>query len=268
MDDDLLRALGRHQRQDLEAPEDPLPADDPWYDAARPLDDAERDRMLAAVLAATDEPRHVAQAHADAPAGASEPEHADAPAHESASPPRPAPVLDLERARERRRTAIALVMGLAAVVALVLFGVRQLGREPGPEVVRLPEYATSQLRGGTALVRGDAPSPDAVLVLAASDELDWIVTPAEPVREPLDVALLAEPADGEAIFVPHVDAVTTEAGVVRLRGRLDRFVVLAPGSWTLTLLIGGRGELPSAPEQARTGEPRWRRATIRVTVTP
>lgn len=258
MDDDLLRALGRHQREDLDAPEEPLAADDPWHDAARPLDEAEQGRMLAAVLAAVDEAGPVAEA--PEPAGVSEPA--------SASPPTPAPVLDLEHARQRRRTAVALVMGLAAVVALVIFGMRELRREPGPEMARLPEYATSQLRGGAAVVRGDAPSSDAVLELAASDEIDWVVTPAEPVREPLELALLAEPAGGEAILVPRVDAVTTEAGVVRLRGRLDRFVALAPGSWTLTLLVGGRGELPRELEQARDGEPHWRRATIRVTVVP
>lgn len=267
MDDDLLRALGRSQREDLDAPEEPLAADDPWHDAARPLDDAERDRMLEAVLAG-DEAKHVAEAGVDEPAGVSGPERAGEPELVGASPPTPAPVLDLALARQQRRTAIALVLGLAAVVALVIFGARQLGRTPEPELARLPEYATSQLRGGVAVVRGDAPRPDAALVLAASDEIDWVVTPAEPVRDPLEVALLAEPADGEAIFVPRVDAVMSEAGVVRLRGRLDRFVALGPGSWTLTLLVGGRGELPRELEPARTHEPHWRRATIRVTVTP
>jgi hypothetical protein len=241
MDDQLLRALGRHQREDLDAPDVPVAADDPWREAEQPLADDERERMLDAVFAAVDAP--IA----------------------SASEPPVAPVIEL--ATRRRRPLIGVVLGLAAALGLLTFGWREFGSRDEIGGTRLPEYATAHLRGGPASQRGDTPDPPTTLTLTATDDIDWILAPSEPTDITLAVALLAEPEQGEPILVTDIDPGRSQSGVVRLRGRLDHIVALTPGIWTLTVLIAERGELPTEVEQASASEAAsWRAASVRVTV--
>lgn len=228
MADDLLRALGRHQREDLERP----------ADAPEPLQDDD-ERLLDEVFGRLD----------------------------AAESPGPAPVIDLD-ARRRRWALVTVLTSVAAALVLGFWWIASTITANNPDAIaRLPDYATSSLRGGPASHRSE-PAPSEALSLRASDRIEWDVTPAEPVREPLAVALLAEPTAGPARLVPEVAAEISESGVVRLRGPLDGFVALEPGAWTLTLIIAAPDLLPrelaELDDEQRSA---WQRVSIRVTIT-
>jgi hypothetical protein len=281
MSDDLLDALARSLREDLEAPAGE--EDDPWL---APFEGDERANLLDAALArieagesveplaaleALDASLDAAQEAPDAPKAPDAQEAPEAPSAEASSSGA-ATVIDL---RSRRRFGVGIGVGIgvalaaAAAVALVWFGVSGLGG-PGREatVAMLPSYSTSELRGGLAAQRGDVEAPETELELSVDDRIDWVLTPAEPVREALDVALLARPetAAGEAVYRRDVAAELSPAGAVRLRGQLDTFIELSPGRWSLTLLIAPAGALPSDAAEANSEAGGWQRATIRVTI--
>jgi hypothetical protein len=246
MDDELLRALGRHQRDELDAPEGEVEGDD----AMRPFDDAERERMLDAVflgVAAGEATQPVSVAANDPPAGAQ--------------------VISLNR---RRTAVLGLLLASAAALSLVIWW--SASRDPAGHqdaVAMLPEYATSELRGGRAAQRS-APDEQAGLTLAPTDEIDWTVTPAEPVGSRPGVVLLAEDEADRALFVPDTGARITDSGAIRLRAPLERLFGsqadrLEPGEWTFTLLIGPAGKLPDTLEEARAEGP-WQRVSVRLTL--
>jgi hypothetical protein len=167
-----------------------------------------------------------------------------------------------------RRGALALVLSLAALLALVL-GVASLlrrGRHESPQVAALPSYATSELRGGAALTRSDARPSE--LSMAASDSLDWIVTPAQAPTLALELGLLIEPlaAHDAARWITKVPATITESGVIRIRAPLAELAALEPGEHVLTLVIAEQGRLPTDRAAARTRED-VQRVAIRITVT-
>ncbi len=255
MDDELLRGLGRHQREDLERSEVGWDATD---ELLEPFDDETRERMLDAVFERVDA---APEAEAEPVASAEPPEPPSRP---------PAPVIELAARRPGRIGVVGgLLVAAAAAAVLVIWWSRGTTLESDRAVAMLPEYTTSQLRGGAASHRSEPNSKLDSVSLGARDELDWVITPAEPVAGPITLALLAVPEVGQAIFVPEVRAEISGPGAIRLRGRLDGFVDLAPGSWTLTLMIAPPGQLPVSLEQARSSEPAaWQRASVRVTIIP
>jgi hypothetical protein len=243
MDNDLLHALGRHQREDLDSPA-PSIADGELDDddLLRPFDDASRDALLDAVFS-------------------------DA-ARDSLAPPA-AKVISLS---SRRAAVIGLLLASAAALAVVVWWSGDRSPTDRHEAVAmLPEYTTSQLRGGQASQRGE-PDERAQLTLTPTDEIDWIVTPAEPVEGRPGVVLVAERDDDRALFVAEPGATISDSGAIRLRSKLDQLFGsqadrLEPGEWTLTLLIAPAGDLPSNLADARASVGRWQRVSVRVTIT-
>jgi hypothetical protein len=218
MTDELLRGLGRHQREALES-EGEIDDDE----LLRPFDDAEREAMLDAVFQERVEP----------------------------------PAAEVVSLSSRRAAVIGVVLACAAALALLIWwgGDRSpTGREGA--VAMLPEYTTTQLRGGQASQRGE---PDEPLTLAPTDEIDWVVTPAEPVAERPAAVLIAERGSERALFVAEPDVEVAESGVIRMRGRLEQWFrgqaeQLEPGEWTLTLVITAASEQPGDLAEARASE--------------
>lgn len=261
MDDDLLRALGRHQREDLEVPA-PMSEPDGQDSFGWPSED-ERDALLDAVFARVDADE--AAATSTAPNEAERAEHppVEHPSVELA-PVELAPVIDLSARRRRLVTGLALALAAALVLGLGLASLLGHDRNDAIEVARLPPYATSELRGGPALTRSDE-RPSA-LSMAASDQLDWIITPTHAPAHVLELGLLIESGAGEARWITPVPATITDSGVIRIRGRLDQLAPLEPGEHTLTLVIAAQGQLPSDREAARTRED-VERVAIQISVT-
>lgn len=238
MDDDLLRALGRHQREDLEVPPP----------ASEPLREDEADALLDAVFARVD-------------AG-----QADDAKEPTAPPVELAPVIDLAARRRQRTMGIVLALAAALVLGVGLVVLLGQGRNDAPQVASLPSYATSELRGGPALTRSDERPSE--LTMTASDQLDWIITPAQAPAHALELGLLIEPADApaDARWITKVPATITESGVIRIRAPLAELAELEPGAYAITLIIAAQGGLPSDREAARTRED-VQRVAIRITVT-
>jgi hypothetical protein len=238
MDDELLRGLGRHQREDLDR------SDEPWDELSEPFDDVTREQLLDAVFERVD---------AEAEQPASEPERAHGT------------VIDL--ASRRRGVVFGLLVAAAAAVMLGIWWSRAPAPDSSRTIAMLPEYETSELRGGAASHRSAPDSEIESVTMGARDQLEWVVTPVEPVSGPIGIALLAEPELGQPILVSELHAEITGPGAVRLLGPLDDFVELAPGTWTLTLFIAPPDQLPSGLEQARTSEGgSWQRVSVRVTI--
>src|SRR5690606_3932962 len=100
-------------------------------------------------------------------------------------------VVELDERRGRSPATFVLALAIAAAAALVLWFVMQgPSRPPGPEVATLPTYAFTEMRGGIAKTRSGDETPQEV-ELRADDEVDWVITPATPVRDAVEVALLA-----------------------------------------------------------------------------
>ncbi len=231
MDDDLLRALGRHQREDLEVPSA----------ASEPPSERDADALLDAVFARVD-------------------------AGQVGPPVELAPVIDLAARRRQLTMGIVLALAAALVLGLGLVVLVGQGRNDAPQVASLPSYATSELRGGPALTRSDERPSE--LSMTASDQLDWIITPAQAPAHALELGLLIEPAGApaDARWITKVPATITESGVIRIRAPLAELAPLEPGEYAITLIIAAQGGLPSDREAARTRED-VQRVAIRITVT-
>jgi hypothetical protein len=260
MNDDLLRALGRQQRDDLEeAFEHPPPELD---ELRRPFDEDERADILDRVFEQID-----ASSGATGPALSSDESDSSSDGQTSGSEP--------IQLASRRRTFVATVVAAVAVAAGLLLWWAMPTRESKGLVATVPAYAFSHLQGGIAGQRSEptdaAASPDGVpeLKLRADSNIDWLLTPAKPVSRPIGVALLARSDAGELRFAPRLDAEVSDRGAVLLRGPLDRYIVLTPGSWALTLLVAEPELLPEgaavAAEVGADSGP-WRRLELRVII--
>lgn len=240
MTDDLLRALGQHQQAALDRDQ---PADDD--ELGRPFQGAEREALLDDLFARLD-------------AGQPEPETAVA-----STPAEPEQTADnVVPLAPRRRGAWAGTLIAAAAAATLVWWV-----VPGSDGTELdvPPYSFSRLEGGDVATRSDHTAPERELKLRPDSTINWELTPDEPTRSPVGVALRAKAEDGQQLFLPQVDAEISASGAVRLRGRLDRWLTLSPGVWTLTLFVAPAEQLPRDAEQAN--EPgAWRTLDVRVTI--
>lgn len=210
----------------------------------RPFDTGEREALLDAVMARL----------------------SDGDASKTDNPPAPTPVVEIASARKRSGTTI-MVAGVLALIAasLVLW---LATRPPSGPVDALPHYAFTVVRGGDASTRS-ATELDEELELHAHDAIEFVVTPDEPHRSPIAVALVAEPVGGHATLVTVPEATISSSGAVRLEGPLDGFVKLAPGSWKIAVIVAPEGALPKDATEARgPGDGRWQRAELRVMILP
>lgn len=248
MADDLLRALGRRQREAPES-EDRSEAEDAML---RPFDEGERASLLDAVFERLD-----AEASEDARDAAPEVEAAPRPSDE---------IVDLAARRARRGVAIIAVAASLAAALLLWLALRPPSPRDGDPIARssLPTYAVTRLQGGDASVRSRPDGPPSRVELRPGAEIDWIITPGEPVSGPLGVAIRAQPRGGAAVFVTPLVEISPE-GVVRLRGPIEGLGPTAPGVWTLDVLIGRPAELPRSAEAA-ADEGGWPRVRVEVTI--
>ncbi|PRQ09753.1 hypothetical protein [Enhygromyxa salina] len=266
MTDELLHALGRHQREDLStAPEH---VED---ERSRPLSDDERATILAAMddmFAGLD-----ASPAGSAPTGP-RPEVAPEVASEPDLEPAPGRVIELAPRRRSVAVIVAVLVSAAAAVALVWLGVSGGPDATGDQqLARVPDYEITQLRGGAASQRSDPDQPadpgTPSLTLRADDEIDWVFTPSEPVGTPVAAALLGRSTDGALRFAPTLAVEASPQGAIRVRGQLASHLALTPGEWTLELLVAEPDQLPQTSQAAAAaGSPgAWRRVEFRVIIT-
>lgn len=229
MADELLRALGKRQRELDEGPS-PL-ADAVGGDAGEAL----LDDLFGALDA-----------------------KASKPAEAESKPDNVATVTELPRRRSALWATAAVV--LAAAAALVLwFGTR------APDLPALPTYTAVAIAGGPASVRGDHDAVAAKLqLLSPSDNVRLEYAAAAPVKQSLAVSLLARPASGDPIFATASAAEISPSGSVRLQGPLSRFIQLEPGSWTVEVIITPAEAAPTSAEDAAQGG--WQRLPIEVII--
>lgn len=253
MNDDLLGALGRHQRESLDAAPEPLDDDDPLFAAAQPLAVHEQEALLDAVFA-----------RVDPSAGASSDASREPSSGSPASSEPSAPVIDLA-ARRRRTLSVVFALAAALVLAIGVMSLLDRGPSKPAQLAVLPAFATSELRGGQALTRSD--DRPGALTMAADDELDWIITPASPPRDAFELGLVIEPSAGEGRWLTTLPATITDSGVIRIRAALDELAPLTPGDHALTLVIAEQGQLPRDLDSARTNEA-VQRVAIQITIVP
>jgi len=172
--------------------------------------------------------------------------------------------------RRERATGIAVVGALLAVAAAVLlwWGLPRTNSD-AEVVVSLPRYVVTLLHAGEASHRSAPEAALAWIELAPDGPIELMLTPTTPVREPLAVVLVARRVGEAPTLVRLSEGVEISAnGGVRISGRLDRFVTLAAGSWTLEILVGPPTVLPedgsalsSAPKP-----PPWRKIVVHATI--
>lgn len=236
MDDEILGPLGRAQRHD----EDAMNAEPGTVGSLhRPLDAQERARVLDGLLQRLDGERGLATSE---PAATSKP---------------PAKAVPLAPVRERRgaRWAGVTMLALALAAALVLW----IGRRDA--TVQLPGYAITALEGGAADVRSDPRALDRTVVVGRGDAITVVVTPDRPAPAGLGVWLVARGA-GPAQLV-RVDAAIAPSGAVKFEGPLDRWLTLAPGEWTIEVVVGPADRAPVDADAAQR-DPQLRRASFQV----
>ncbi len=233
MNDELLDALGREQRDDLERPTQLADEGSP---AERPFEDSERASIVEAVFDQIDQA---------------------APAHETSD------VVELPRHR-RRWVTIAAAVAAAAAAVLLWTNLRP----KGGDAAAVPPYTITQMWGDVATVRSDAEG-DAVLRFFADAEVDWVVTPQRIETRAVALAILADPIDGsqEAVLATPVPAAASTEGALRLRGPLSHFIALTPGRWQLSLYIAPPDQLPASVTAAKAGGA-WRVVERTVEIVP
>lgn len=242
MTDDLLRALGREQREDLA--EDQAPADPDEFEWS--FDQVERDALLDAVF-----------------------ERVDATAAEPPTQARAEDPPNVVRLPARRRSVLIGIALAAAAAAALIWSIAP-SRRDGELLATVPPYSFTRFEGGIVATRsdpGDAASaavPE--LELHASSSIDWVLTPAKPISAPIGVALLAESSVGERKFVPALDVEVSEHGAVRLRGRLDQWITLTAGDWSLRLYIAAPKSLPTEAAAMSGQAGAWRTLDVRVNI--
>jgi hypothetical protein len=239
MSDDLLSVLGRKQREDLQREAEASSEDDAL---ARPFDADERASILDGLFERV-------------------------PEEAVAAPEQPGPS-NVVPLRVRRGALVGSLLTFTAAAAAAAVWWSWPGGEQ-EQIAMVPAYTFTKLGGGVAELRSDrSPATDAELPeqeLRPTSTIDWQLTPAQPAQGPIGVALLARSDTGSTQFVPRLAAEVSEQGAVRLRGRLDEHVALAPGTWMVTLFIAAPEQLPSSADAA-DDTARWRSLSLRVII--
>ena len=128
-------------------------------------------------------------------------------------------------------------MGLAAAVAASLFFLVR-----GPALAPLPPYTLDELNGNQT-VRGDGSGPSGTVpVFDPESRLTLVVRPPHPVNTPVEAkAFLAHGAE----LLPWEPGSASPGGSFRFEGGLSG---LQPGPWTVWVVVGRTGKIPSASE--------------------
>lgn len=246
MADELLRALGKRQKDADESMNAPAPQAGSEgapvdAEATRPFDGEERAELLDAVFA-----------EVDAVAG-----EADAPA----------PPVDLAARRAARgRTLVAAAIAVAAAVLLFLF-LRGDAQDPGaPEIAKLPDYALTELRGAKATTRDDPDAPPTEVALDSDATLEVVLTPAKAVRESVTLVVIATRSGEDSRLLEAAGVVVTEQGAIRWQGTVDTELGLQPGQWSLEFVVVPAGSVPKTVEAASNEA--FPRTRIKATISP
>lgn len=261
-DDDLLHALAGEARRERER--EPAWLDERWDRLAAgelPAADEAELRALAAESPAASEAleafrplgddfrQRVVQAIKVQSAAAPE-----LPEQRHAAPPPP------DRFRHRSRRRAWLGAGLASAVAVAAALILTVGAHPP-----LPDYEPVKVTGGEARSRGvpAAPAPPAptTLALHPGSPLRIEARPATAVLGPVEARWFAA-REGEAPReLPAAERQVSKSGAAVLAGTLGKDLDLAPGAWSLWVMVGRPGELPGAAVLGSrgAGAPGWTR---------
>ena len=174
-------------------------------------------------------------------------------------------VVELAAMRPRKRGWMVVGGAIAAAAAAILLVVLlpDRGSDVPPEETPIAALGIEydlELSGGFAKVRGDEPKTAAPLELALGSELRLVLRPEVdlPRGRSADLVVFALGA-GE----PRTLAVTPERaanGTMVIAGPVDEVLALPPGEWTLVVVVGPKGHLPSSPAAVAEGakiEPHW-----------
>lgn len=227
-EDRLLRALGQLAREEERAEKARL--DERW------------DRLAAGTLTADEEAELRALAE-------SSPEAREAwKAFQPLGPEFQARVVE-KISGERKvlpfRPAVRIGGWIAAAAAAAAIVVALL-RPAAP----LPDY-TAKLTGGAQTFRGSEPAPaSGQPVFVPGSQLTLVATPLEPVEgRKLETRRFLSPQTGTGDLTPWTpEPQIGKSGSVRLRGTLGREIQIAPGAWTVWVVVGRKGRLPSEDE--------------------
>lgn len=235
MDDELLSTLGRVRRDELA---EPSAEADPVHAAEAPLTNTERTRVLDSVFAKLD-------------------------ADERESTTSGAKVIAPSRWRSG-----ALVGAVLAIAAALVLVIARPSVHHDDEMSALPSFTITRIEGGASAVRSD-PGSGPLQLRSVSDAIDIVITPGARVHEQLTVVVVARGDDGTRRMVTITDLVERSPdGAIRIRGPLDRFVVLAPGAWTIEWLVSRKGAEPrslAALDDAKAGSA-WRSVTTKAII--
>lgn len=236
MGDELLRALGAHERDDgpAEALED-----------LAPLSDDDRTSILEGAFGQLEDEPSVDEAPAAAP-------------------------ISLEQ-RRRPNIAIAIVGAVLAVAAAVV-----LWRASGPStptaaplVAALPSYSIRQLHAGAKEFRAEADRVPSTITTTADGPLDLVIAPQAPASGEVAIAIIARQPSGEVVAQRLTNGVqVSEDGSIRLKGRWSDFITLSAGSWSVQLVVGRPMSLPTDPEALARAAPKedWRTMAVQVNI--
>lgn len=253
-DDQTLRALGRRAREQLDA------RARAWEAVTR--GERSEDEVAAERLAAGDPPEAVASAR-EIFRPPNEAEHAALVegllARHDASHGFAPLVTVAEPAANDSGRGWAIALAVAAMLALAWWlvpGDPDSPTQPDVPVVAhasIPAYAPLETNGGLAAVRSRTAEAGAVHRYRADTELEWRVRPQVAVDGAIDARLFAF---GEGV-AREIDASglveISAAGAVRVAGRFGA-LGLAPGSWTIAIVVGRPAALPSDPAVVRDAD--------------
>lgn len=151
-------------------------------------------------------------------------------------------------------------VGLAAAAALVLWISSR-----GPNVSALPTYRAVVVAGGPSEVRGAKDDVATRVELSSpTDAIDWRFSAASTVEQDVAVGLLATSGAGDVVYSRAVAAEITDSGSVALRGPLDSFIALDPGDWTVEVLVAAADAVPDSADEAQASD--WQRLPIEVMI--
>lgn len=150
----------------------------------------------------------------------------------------PAPVVPL-----RRRTTIAVAVVLAIAAALVLW--RLPGEAPRGERIA---YSLTVRNETVKTTRSSEPAAGPARYRVDS-QIDWVLSPATPQREAVELRVEARDAGGQAQTLAPAFTRSPE-GALRVRGRLGELLPLAPGRWRLRFVVGSPAALARGEGEA------------------
>ncbi len=151
------------------------------------------------------------------------------------------------------RALVLMLPAAAAVAAAVLLTIAI--PEPSVEAPPLATSYTADPPRGITTQRGPAAEPGLPMFLPSSP-LRVVLRPDDPIEGPLDVIGFALGTEGPARRLT-IEARVLPSGVVEI-ATLVRDAGLVAGEWTLVLVVGRPGSLPSSwqeLEQAETAGP-------------